>query len=951
MTIRRKLLAVLATMAGLSGCASPFAQSTGIDWSGKPAPGTITVSDPKEYRREALINERIGEVAWLDTLLDQSKTIDFKPEVAREVEQISSFAAALGISFDPAGAVNYKRSSETGAIQQQIDVVQMQLKLDQLKRDAELVRSKFAAQTDPANASVATLGDARSTTVPASQAAAAADQLKAAIDRLNTGLTNRLDAEGKPAALANTTANPADIFRDRVSYRDMLKTARNAASLDELHDSNGGALLRLNFHTMITPDQKVGGIPGVIQARVVPIQGTTVEQKKLEQGVYRGWISYINSRLNLENGNHWDPNPDILQPAVTQTVDLLEFRYATPVMPMIPAVPVPAPAAGKAKAKGAAAKPKGKAKPKVAAVVAASAAVCPGLVLSAGAAPSPGCSSLFFAVPKFRGSTPQEGAFSDIFKYIEVFKLDNAAFDEAKEAAAFQHAREVLASRAGDLVASCGLPHPAASGIANPNEIDDLYTALGEARLRTVGGGQLLEVDHLARALLASKGIAAPADPQLNPIVQRMRRSESLLSNLEAYAYATCTSYQRQAYRNAAGQVFVPFAFSDMLASPGQVLVYDVGPRDLVQQVSTVARSANSLALALSVAGSAPGSGVAANAAASYSRQAMGRAAALERVPAIVGYSLRAQQTFGWVVGPLVTIDPKGKLEMDQSLREYDLTVDLSVPSWWPSFAVETMTAWAPRASDISEGTLASGAPGSAAGQGRRIAPVYRRLNDADYAVMTSQLANRGVAVPKRATIAAATLRGQSVNACLATTLNVSGDNLWRANVALINGYRLGATSITVAPDMSGVLIDVPALDTVIGDVADAQLRLTLLTPYGDAGTMVDFVHKKGDCKPAAKPADGPTVATVTPPVIRAPGDVKFQITGAKLDQVTAVTLNGQPGALSLAGKDGKTLTVSFASASTESLPVSRTVPLALFKGDVKAAETMIEVTRTSEAK
>lgn len=947
MTGQRLRLAVLLSLAGLSGCASPFAQSTGIDWSAKPRPGTITVSDPKEYRREALINERIGEVAWLDTLIDQSKTIEFKPEVAREVEQISSFAAALGISFDPAGAVNYRRSNETGAIQQQIDVVQMQLKLDQLKRDAELVRSKFADQTDPANANISTLGTAGSTTVPAAQAAAAADQLKAAIDRLNTGLTNRLDADGKPAALANTTANPADVFRDRVSYRDMLKTARNAASLDELHDSNGGALLRLNFHTMITPDQKAGAIPGVIQARVVPIEGSGEEQNKLQQSVYRGWINYINSRINLENGDHWDPNPDILQPAVTQSVDLLEFRYTTPVAPPSPVASQAAPLAAKGK-KGAA-KPKTKAKPKVAA--ATSPAVCPGLVLSAGAPPSPGCSSLFFAVPKFRGGSPQEGAFSDIYKYIGRFKLDNPAFDEIAETTTFQAARDVLAKRSAVLVSNCGLPQKAGDGVVNATEIDDLYSALGEARIRTVGGGQLLEVDHLARTLLASKGIDAPADPHINLIVQRMRRSEVLLSNLEAYAYSRCTRDQRQAYRNATGEVFVPFAFIDMLASPGQVSIYDVGPRNLVQQVSTVARSANSLALALSVAGSAPGSGVAANAAANYSRQAMGRAATLERVPAIVGYSLRAQQTFGWVVGPLVTIDPKGKLEMDQSLREYDLTVDLSVPSWWPAFRVETMTAWAPRARDISEGALARGAPGSETGQGRLTAPVYRRLNDADYAVMTSQLANRGVAVPKRATIAAAALRGQSVNACLATTLNVSGDNLWRANVALISGVRLGATAVTVAPDMSGVLVDVPALDAVLGDVADAQLRLTLLTPYGDPSTLVDFVHKKGDCKPVKKAADGPTIATLTPTVIRAPGDVKFQITGEKLDQVTAVTLNGQPGTLSPAGKGGKSLTVSFASASTDSLPVSRTVPLALFKGDDKAAEQAVEVTRTSEGK
>jgi hypothetical protein len=938
---QRALCAAFAMTGALTGCASPFAQSTGIDWNGRPAPGTITVSDPKEYRREALINERIGEIAWLDQLLEQSKTIEFKPEIAREVEQIVSISAALGLSFDPASAINYRRANETGAIQQQIDVVDMRLKLDKLKRDAELVRAQFADQTAPSNANVGTLSDAGSTSVPASQAAAAAEQLKAAIDRLNSGLTNRLDADGKSAALASTTtnANPADTFRDRVSYRDMLKTARNAASLDELHDTNGAALTRLNFHTAILPDREAARVPGVIQVRINRMPGTTAEELKFEQGVYRGWINYLNSVINVENGDRWDSNPDMLQPSVAQSVDLVEFRYAPPAL----AAPAKAPAA---------AQKKGGAKAKAKAPVAAPPPpTCPGLILSAAAAPSPGCASLFFAVPKFKGSSLQEGAFSDIFKYVEVFKLDNAAFSEAAEIVDFQAVRATIASYHPDLVTGCGLPHAAQAGASDAAAVDKSYIRLGEARLRIVGGGQLLEVNRLARTLLASKGINAPDDPHLEPIVRRIKRSEELLSNLEAFAYNGCTRDQRQAYRDAVGQVFVPPGFSDMLSNPGQVSIYEVGPRNLVQQVSTVARAANNLSLALQVAGSAPGSGVAANAAGSYSRQAMGRAAMLERVPAIVGYSLRAQQTFGWVIGPLATIDPKGKIEMDQSLREYDLTVDLSVPSWWPSFQVETTTAWAPRPEAISEGSLAPGTPGSATGQGRKAATVYRRLNDADYAVMTGQLANRGVAVPKRATIAVAALRGQAVNACLATTLNVSGENLWRANVALINGYKLGPTAISVAPDMGGVLIDVPALDSALGDVADAQLRLTLLTPYGEPSVMVDFVHKKGDCKPAVKAADGPSISTVIPLVIRAPGEVTFQLTGEKLDQVTSVTLNGQLGTLAPAGKGGKTLSVKFLTAATESLPASRTVPLALFKGGDKATEKTIEVTRNSEGK
>src|SRR4051812_37964956 len=97
---RRIVMAVLLSGAGLSGCATPFAQDSGMDWTPRYGAGTITLSDPKMYRREALINERNEEVAWLDHQLDISKTMEFKPEVVRELETISAFSAALGLSFD-----------------------------------------------------------------------------------------------------------------------------------------------------------------------------------------------------------------------------------------------------------------------------------------------------------------------------------------------------------------------------------------------------------------------------------------------------------------------------------------------------------------------------------------------------------------------------------------------------------------------------------------------------------------------------------------------------------------------------------------------------------------------------------------------------------------------------------------------------------------------------------
>ena len=121
----------VAAVLALAACSTPYADRlSGVDWTAQPGVGTISVSQPRLYRRASLINERRLDVDWLNQLLDSSKTIDFKPEIAREVEQITTFAAALGLSFDPTAGLNLRRANEVGDIQQQIQVEKLKLQLD-----------------------------------------------------------------------------------------------------------------------------------------------------------------------------------------------------------------------------------------------------------------------------------------------------------------------------------------------------------------------------------------------------------------------------------------------------------------------------------------------------------------------------------------------------------------------------------------------------------------------------------------------------------------------------------------------------------------------------------------------------------------------------------------------------------------------------------------------------
>lgn len=320
-------------IAGLGGCVTPYAESPQVNLTADPVKGTITLSDPKIFRREALYNERAAEQAWLDKLLADSVNANFKPEIVRELETITAFSAALGLKFDPAAGRSFRQSKEKQDIQQEIDTVKLQLQLEQLKRDVELYRAAMATQTSPVNADINKAATSSTGTTPPG-GVEAATQLKAAIDKVSEQLANRLGADGKLPVPTDITSNPIELFRDRQAYRGVLQAAKNAANLDEMHDANGAALLRLHFQAMTVPDPARPKSLGVIQVKVQKPEITQDEQMK----IYRGWIEYINNNINLAKPSeqsgvnassgrslNWLIDPNLYSAEVRRNFDIIEY--------------------------------------------------------------------------------------------------------------------------------------------------------------------------------------------------------------------------------------------------------------------------------------------------------------------------------------------------------------------------------------------------------------------------------------------------------------------------------------------------------------------------------------------------------------------------------------------------------------------------------------------------
>jgi hypothetical protein len=862
---------MVAVATCLSGCATPFAQK--LDYDPKPvqAPAAITVSDPKVYSRQGLISERQKDVEWINQLLDESRTQTFAPELLREIEQISTFAAALGVKFDPAAGLNYRRDEETGDIQQEIDVLKMQFQLEQLRRDLALLTEQFPEQTDPVNTDLGKLPAGATPDASSAVSASSADQLKEAIGRLLPALKDRLDADGKAPKPSTATVSPIDLFRDRSAYRDLLKSARNAASLDEVHDSEGAVLVRLNFQAAVVPDPKYPRSLGAVQIK--PSMSTGGPGRRfLEQ-----WAVFLNSGR---------PSTELIS-EIDGLVDLgLVNRFN----------------------------------------------ISTGLSSHCGELREAevnlqGCQQQAIVIPALledNGSVPD---WESIFNRTRPYRVFTAQ-------APIEWFRKSLT----DLSASDIKPEKkeAICQVVRGNNGDDSQGNVLQAELKYVAAltenqEALRHIFRLVRDLQLPIG-------EGGSINNRVVAAENFVANI-ANALPKCADTIR-AFLVPPKRVVLAVTRAD--GPTNGIRIYEVGPREQVQQVSTVARTANSLALAVSLAASDPGSGAAAEAAASYSKQAIGRADARERVPSVVGYANGSDgrsPVFGWVIGPQARIDPKGKVKMVQPVKAYDLSVDLSAPSYADELLLEVTSLWGPLPTDLATGlSIDKGT--------KRTIRVPMPIVTNDFQVFNRSLI--GARAPSGGNL---TVAGGPVSACRASALVIFGaSTLWRAKSVLVGNTLLDSSAISILPDMRGVSIKVPE----IADQSGSQVNIMLLTPDGNWLTTVDYIAKPADgCeqkKPtiAPTPSDSPTVTGIDPRdgTFIVPGPIVMRLTGAKLDTVDAVTLRAVKGTISDKADDGTSLTVSFATADTQGFRSQDNEKVVLYVNKVPKAEQTVRLVR-----
>ena len=393
----------------------------------------------------------------------------------------------------------------------------------------------------------------------------------------------------------------------------------------------------------------------------------------------------------------------------------------------------------------------------------------------------------------------------------------------------------------------------------------------------------------------------------------------------------------------------IPDAFSKKVTQSGRIAVYDVGPREQAQQVSTVARSAQALSLAAAVAAQAPSSGVGARAGLGFLRQAIGKAEALERVPTVVGFASaanslapapsRSNTAFGWLVLPRATVKPgKGTITLDQNFRAQDLSVDLAVPGWWPEVRLAVSTTWAPDWQTMPEAGLRPDA------RTERMQVVPLPTRPGDMTGLTELLTGEIGHIPSIDDVSPTALP-----ACEDTVLRIKGSNIWRASSVLLNGRRITGPDIEVMPDMLGILVSVKG-----GSKAreDEDAGLEVLTPYGAVGWRGKITLAKADpdCKPEpAVDTSEPIVTSVLPASVPRNGAQEITLVGTALKSITEARLAGQNAKIEKLA-DAR-LTISLTAVQMCAIATGDKMPLQLFKGDKLGPATTIGVTDPNNCK
>ena len=145
------ILGSLMIALALSACPGPYnlkitainEESFLSEEKSRDAMAAIQISDPTLYAREALVNDRRRERAYLEDVLEESKMAKFESELKRELVDIFALSARLGIAFDPGFRGDYLIAQERNEAQHAADLSRIDIADQQLQAQNRFERERL----------------------------------------------------------------------------------------------------------------------------------------------------------------------------------------------------------------------------------------------------------------------------------------------------------------------------------------------------------------------------------------------------------------------------------------------------------------------------------------------------------------------------------------------------------------------------------------------------------------------------------------------------------------------------------------------------------------------------------------------------------------------------------------------------------------------------------------
>ncbi|MCA6115492.1 hypothetical protein J6524_11385 [Bradyrhizobium sp. WSM 1738] len=594
------------------------------------------------------------------------------------------------------------------------------------------------------------------------------------------------DQDRSAASRDKLQYSPNEEFRDRQAYRNELRAALASVNLDDLHDFAGNALFRLQFKASVFPGKQKNKY-GVTRLTLV---APTISAADLET-LYLTWLGHISSRLNIYDaqgnlvvdGRYQSTG---IAPAFTDilkiTIDLratdpredICLRYQDQLNASLPQV-------------------------------------CSYLALAVG----PSDRSLIRDLFRDRSDV-------QLLTFFEQFTSDRDYFEQSicRDPLKQDKFRQIImvAKTALEAMSTLGA---AFNGIAAGNSSSDM------ARADNVRSGDFLDLrskyiqlgQQAARMRDHVRGLEAPATYILS-LVPRLSCAQEIQQKLPANL-----NLNAEAARQASS--LAPKSFTAALINgakaKGQAYGLGTAPSELGQRLTTTARASASLDIALALQASRKQAEM--KSAADMARSAAQTAAALERIPLVVGFSDRRidgqqpsqEPQFGWVFGPRIRTIGASGLTFEHGVAAYDVSADVSVPSWWPRLDFQLETAWVKNwygTADVLPPISFAQGIGTSADAGhkqRGLISIPLPLNRADLDGLTKFLTGRAFGATQELT-SIRFVEPSVISACAKTvTFLIYGANIWRNTEVYFGGLR--AKQITVLPDMEGIAATFELMD------------------------------------------------------------------------------------------------------------------------------------------